>query len=88
MANPNTVERVGYLFGYPIAHSLSPYVHNTSFKALGLNWTYTLLESKDTEAFLKLLKDPKCYGRYLFLPSLHRILLSYELLTNRTQAQQ
>lgn len=35
----------GFLFGYPIAHSLSPLFHHTVFKRLGLNWDYYPLPS-------------------------------------------
>ena len=34
--------RVG-LIGWPVAHSLSPAMHNAAFKALGLDWRYDLL---------------------------------------------
>jgi len=57
------VDGIGCLFGFPIAHSMSPLMHNTVSKALGLRWRYSLLESKDINQFLALLKDPKCYGR-------------------------
>ncbi len=35
-------KRVG-LIGWPVAHSLSPAMHNAAFKALGLDWRYELL---------------------------------------------
>lgn len=35
-------ERVG-LLGYPVAHSVSPPMHNAAFAALGLDWHYDLL---------------------------------------------
>ncbi|KAH7912894.1 EPSP synthase-domain-containing protein [Hygrophoropsis aurantiaca] len=34
-----------FLFGNPIAHSMSPTLHNTGFKVLGLPHTYELLET-------------------------------------------
>ncbi|KIJ62224.1 hypothetical protein HYDPIDRAFT_182819 [Hydnomerulius pinastri MD-312] len=34
-----------YLFGTPIAHSMSPTLHNTAFTTLGLPHTYSLLET-------------------------------------------
>ncbi|EIW56195.1 aromatic amino acid family biosynthesis-like protein [Trametes versicolor FP-101664 SS1] len=34
-----------YLFGTPIAHSMSPTLHNTAFEALGLPHKYELLET-------------------------------------------
>ena len=37
--------RVG-LFGYPVAHSASPRMHNAAFAALGLaDWRYELWET-------------------------------------------
>lgn len=57
------LDRHGYLFGYPIAHSMSPILHQTIYDGLGLNWSYLLLESLDTQLFLKLTKDPKFYGK-------------------------
>lgn len=35
-------ERVG-LLGWPVAHSVSPAMHNAAFAALGLDWHYDLL---------------------------------------------
>lgn len=57
------LERFGFLFGYPIAHSLSPLLHRTIFQNLGLNWDYFPLPSTDVESFLKLVRDPRCYGK-------------------------
>ncbi len=34
------------LFGYPVAHSFSPAMHNAAFQALELNWIYLPLEVK------------------------------------------
>lgn len=64
------LERFGFLFGYPIAHSLSPLLHQTVFQNLGLNWDYFPLPSTDVDSFLKLVRDPRCYGKpQLFVPS-------------------
>lgn len=61
----------GYLFGYPLAHSLSPILHHTIFQQKGLTWAYDVLESKDVQHFLQLLKAPKCYGSAVTMP--HKI---------------
>ncbi|RMF36538.1 MAG: shikimate dehydrogenase, partial [Chloroflexi bacterium] len=37
-----TTRLVG-IIGWPVAHSLSPAMHNTAFAALGLNWAYVPL---------------------------------------------
>lgn len=36
--------RVVGLIGHPVAHSLSPRLHNAAFAALGLDWTYVSLD--------------------------------------------
>jgi quinate dehydrogenase len=59
------LERHGYLFGYPIAHSLSPLFHQTVYDDLGLKWSQLFLESTDMDLFLKLRQDPKFYGMRL-----------------------
>lgn len=56
-------ERIGFLFGYPIAHSLSPLLLNTIYKNLGLNWAYNPYPSTSVPDFLALTKDPKFYGK-------------------------
>lgn len=47
---------------YPIAHSMSPLLHQTVYNGLGLNWAQLPLESTDMSLFLKLIQDPKFYG--------------------------
>lgn len=58
------LERHGYLFGHPIAHSLSPLFHQTIYDALGLNWAQLPLDSTDMELFLRLIQDPKFFGMH------------------------
>lgn len=43
------VPRVVGIIGDPIAHSLSPRMHNAAFAALGLNWTYLAFRVRATE---------------------------------------
>ncbi len=47
------------LVGYPLGHSLSPVMHNTAFKALGVDAVYNLFPMKEEalESFFKGLKD-------------------------------
>lgn len=58
----DTFEKHGFLFGYPIAHSLSPLFHTTVFQRLGLNWGFFPLPSTDMDHFLRLIKDPRLLG--------------------------
>lgn len=61
------LERHGYLFGYPIAHSMSPLLHQTVYDGLGLDWSQLSLETTDMSLFLRLIRDPKFYGMQLTL---------------------
>lgn len=61
------LDRVGYLFGHPITHSMSPLLHQTVYDGLGLNWAQLPLDSTDIDHFSKLIRDPKFYGRYATL---------------------
>jgi len=67
--NSDHLDRVGYLFGYPIAHSMSPLFHQTVYENLGLNWSMLFLESTDVAHFLQLMRDPKFYGVLTSKPS-------------------
>lgn len=41
-------EQVG-LLGWPVAHSISPALHNAAFEALGLDWHYVLIPAAPDE---------------------------------------
>ena len=75
------VERHGYLFGSPIAHSLSPLLHQTVYDGLGLNWTQFPLDSLDMPLFLKLRQHPKFYGAAITMPHKVAILQHLDGLT-------
>ncbi|KAI8914378.1 EPSP synthase-domain-containing protein [Gorgonomyces haynaldii] len=57
-----------YLTGKPISTSLSPVLHNTGFKTLGLPYEYGLAESDDIRVIQKLLEDPLVYGSSVTIP--------------------
>ena len=40
---PDAPTKLVGLLGYPVAHSLSPLIHNTAFRAQGLDWCYVAL---------------------------------------------
>ncbi|KZM25225.1 Quinate/shikimate dehydrogenase (NAD(+)) [Ascochyta rabiei] len=77
----SSVERHGYLFGYPIAHSMSPLFHNTVYADLGLNWNQFYLESTDMELFLRVRQDPKFYGASVTMPHKMAILPHLDEIT-------
>jgi quinate dehydrogenase len=72
----------GCLFGYPVAHSFSPLLHNSIFEITGRNWDFQLLESKDIQEFLRFIKDPKCYGSAVTMPHKVAILPYLDGLTD------
>ena len=42
----------GAVLGYPINHSLSPFLHKTAFNLLGINGKYSAIEVKSAEPIL------------------------------------
>ncbi|OAP65617.1 hypothetical protein AYL99_01589 [Fonsecaea erecta] len=62
------MEGISYLFGYPLKHSLSPLVHNTTFENLGIPFKMTALESLDMPAFLQLTQEPRFFGAAVTMP--------------------
>jgi len=60
--NIDAVDRHGYLFGHPIAHSMSPILHQTVYDGLGMKWSQFPLDSLDMDLFLRLRADPRFYG--------------------------
>ncbi|PIL27015.1 hypothetical protein GSI_10154 [Ganoderma sinense ZZ0214-1] len=51
-----------YLFGTPIAHSMSPTLHNTGFEALGLPHRYELLETQTVGAEIRVALTAAHFG--------------------------
>ena len=65
------VEKVFYgLLGYPVKHSLSPIMHNSAFKALGIPAEYKLFEREpyQVESFLKSLAKQNILGLNVTIP--------------------
>ncbi|KAH7079900.1 hypothetical protein BKA63DRAFT_505270 [Paraphoma chrysanthemicola] len=67
------VERHGYLFGHPIAHSMSPLLHQTIYDNLGLDWSQFPLDSTNMPLFLELIKHPQFYGASVTMP--HKVAI-------------
>ena len=76
----------GYLFGYPVHHSMSPLLHKTIFDSLGLNFDYFLLNSMDVSQFVQLVRSPKCYGSGVTMPHKLAILPSLDEATPECKA--
>ena len=54
--------------GKPIAHSLSPVMHNAGFNALGLNAVYVPLEASDVDDFVAFARDMRMAGASITAP--------------------
>lgn len=75
------LDRVMYLFGYPIAHSLSPLFHDTIYNSIGLNYSQKLYESRSLSASLALTRDPKFLGASVTMPHKVAIIPHLDALT-------
>lgn len=80
------LDRVLYLFGYPIAHSLSPLFHGTVYSNLGLNYEQFLYETRSLPACLALTKNPKFMGASVTMPLKVAIIPHLDALTAEGQA--
>jgi 3-dehydroquinate dehydratase/shikimate dehydrogenase len=54
--------------GKPIAHSLSPVMHNAGFNALGINAVYVPLEASDVDDFVTFARDMPLAGASITAP--------------------
>lgn len=64
------------LIGYPVKHSLSPFMHNVAFKALNLDARYELFELKpqELENFLRSLSQKNIYGLNVTIPYKEQVI--------------
>lgn len=73
------------IIGYPVEHSLSPLMHNTAFRELGVDAVYKLFPLKDEEvdAFFRELRDVKSpiFGLNVTVPYKERVLKYLDTLT-------
>ena len=87
MIIPNGKTRWAAVIASPIGHSLSPLIHNTAFKALGINATYLAFDVSERElndAFLGL-KVFKGLGFNLSMPNKQRALEYVDKISEEAQ---
>ncbi|KAJ3720311.1 Shikimate dehydrogenase [Lentinula raphanica] len=76
-----------YLFGSPIAHSLSPTLHNTAFDILGFPHTYELLETSGIDEDIKnTINSPDFGGASVTIPHKMNIIPLLDRLTPAAKA--
>ncbi len=56
------------LLGYPVYHSLSPLIHNTAFKSLGIDAVYQAIETKDLRKTLNAWRSQSIHGFNITVP--------------------
>lgn len=76
------LDRFGFLFGYPIAHSYSPLFHQTIFDTLGLKWRQMFYESTNMTSYLSTIRDPKFFGSSVTMPHKVAILPHLDAITD------
>lgn len=77
-----------YLLGYPIEHSKSPAIHNTAFKALGIDACYGLRECDETTLAdtVAKLKEEHVSGWNVTMPCKHVMALLCDELSPAAKA--
>jgi quinate dehydrogenase len=81
-----SAERKTHLLGYPIAHSLSPALHNAIYAHANLPWTHTLYESPSIAPFLPNLSAPEFAGSAVTMPFKVAIIPYLDGLTEQGRA--
>lgn len=68
--------RLCCLLGTPIAHSISPMIHNEAFRMLGLDFVYLCFDTKhaDLKTMIQTLREMNVLGFNLTMPDKERIL--------------
>ncbi|MDO4476039.1 MAG: shikimate dehydrogenase [Lachnospiraceae bacterium] len=68
--------RLGGLLGSPVAHSLSPLMHNLSFRELGLDFVYLCFDVKEAQmpSMAAALREMNVYGFNLTMPCKQAII--------------
>ncbi|CAG7937315.1 unnamed protein product [Penicillium salamii] len=84
-SNDVAVQRTVYLFGQPIAHSLSPAFHNTIFQHLHLPWRYIRLDSKDPEDLAWLMRRDDFVGAAVTMPNKIQAMNHVDIVTAEAQ---
>ncbi|WFD06202.1 hypothetical protein MVES1_001544 [Malassezia vespertilionis] len=73
------------LLGTPIAHSLSPLIHNTGFALLGLPYRYALHETPDLDGIDALLRAPDFGGASVTIPYKLQIMQYLDTISPEAQ---
>jgi shikimate dehydrogenase len=77
------------IIGYPVAHSLSPLLHNTAFRELGVDAEYKLfpLKEEELDGFFHDLRSPECpiFGLNVTVPYKEKVIPYLDSVTPLAQ---
>ncbi|KAK2464293.1 hypothetical protein APHAL10511_003750 [Amanita phalloides] len=74
-----------YVFGNPIAHSMSPAIHNTAFSVLGLPYTYEVKETATVEELREVMASPSFGGASVTIPHSRDIIPLLQRLSHNAR---
>ena len=76
--------RLGGLLGSPVAHSISPLMHNFSFQALGIDYVYLCFDigPERLSSTVSALRDMNTYGFNLTMPDKEAVLPYLDYLSD------
>ena len=72
----SSAQKLVFILGHPLEHTLSPLMHNAAFRALGLPWVYAPLEvsSAQLEEAVELLRSADVRGSNVTVPYKKEVL--------------
>src|SRR5208337_5442645 len=64
------------IIGYPLSHTLSPFMHNAGFKKFGLRWEYKVFETKpeNVKKFINKIREQAIKGINVTIPHKHAVM--------------
>src|SRR5712692_9601182 len=85
MRGTSGARRHVFLLGHGISYSASPAMHNAAFGALGLDWTYELLDVPPAELpdAIRRLRSPDTSGANVTIPYNRRVMDNLDASTRR-----
>lgn len=85
---PTSATRFAGVIGWPVAHSLSPAMHNAAFRELGLDWAYLAfpISPDDLQGSVRGLFRAGCGGLSVTIPHKHDVLACCDEVTAAAEA--
>ncbi len=84
MEEEDSMEIYG-IVGYPLEHTLSPYIHNRAFKENNINAEYEIFKCKTAEDISNLLRKQKICGFNVTIPHKNNILHYLDKISDKVK---